>query len=271
MQRRLNIRLLCWSVGVVAALVIGVNALHAYQLRRNAHHLFERAEQALAEKDYAQVLANLGKYLALVPGDVDALATFALTLDKTARDLDEKTRVILRLEDVLTRDPTRHDVRERLVHNLVALARYPDALIHLRQLLPHSAKQAELHELLGQCHAAVGDAAAAVTDFSRVVELDPARTSSYLMLADVLQRKLAQDEEAVRVIDRMVDANPKTPGSISPAAAFCGNADNWPKRPRTSSVRWRCRPTMPTSSWPPPPGPNPSRGRKKRGSVCDAG
>lgn len=211
MQRRLNTRLLLWSVGLATILAVGINVLHGYQLRRNAHHLRDRAEQALAANAIDQGLLYLGQYLALAPGDVEALATFALTLDKTARDAAEKTRVILRLEDVLTRDPARHDARERLIHNLIALARYQDAMIHLRRLMPHSAKQAELHELLGVCHAAAGDADAAATDLKRAVELEPARIPSYLLLADVLQRRLAQDDEATRVLDLMVEANPKNP------------------------------------------------------------
>ncbi|MCI0680461.1 MAG: tetratricopeptide repeat protein [Gemmataceae bacterium] len=210
MQRQLNVRALLWSVGCLAALAVGVSALHGFQLRRNAHHLFERAEQALARNEFKEGLSYLRQYLTLAPGDLAALEQFALTLDKTARDAAEKTRVVLRLEDVLTRDPARHEARERLIHNLIALSRHRDAILHLRLLLPHSARQAELHELLGHCHAAVADPDAAVTALTGAVQLDPQRISSYQALADLLVRQ-SRDDEAGKVMDQMVEANAKNP------------------------------------------------------------
>lgn len=209
MQRRLNLKVFFWTVAVVAACSIGISILHANQVRRHAHVILERGDQAWAKGDFAQALGYFGQYLTLAPGDEDALEKFALALDHTARDPAEHTRVVLRLEDLLMRDGKRQEARYRLVHNLIKLHRYPDAVVHLNALLPQRPDDAELHQLLGQCQAAIGDAAAAAGSLSHAIELDPARIAVYLMLADVQWRGLAQEEEAVKTVDRMVQANSK--------------------------------------------------------------
>ncbi len=220
MQRRVNFRLLLWTIGCVTVLAVGVNVLHAYQLRRNAHVVLERGDQALAKQEFAQALYYLGQYLALAPHDLDALEKFCLTLDKTARDPAEKVRVVLRLEDLLMRDAQRHEARARLVQNLMDLGRYQDAVVHLRQLLALRPDESALHHLVGRCQSASGASAAAAKSLQRALELDPTRIASYLLRADVLQRRLAQDDEAAQMIDKMVQANPQNPDAYLARSRF---------------------------------------------------
>ena len=209
MKRRLNLRLLLWTVGCFTALAVGVSVLHGHQVRKNAHVVLQRGEDALSKQELPQAVYYLGQYLALEPGDVDAFEKHVLTLDKLARDPSDRIRIVLRIEDLLMRDAKRDVARERLIHNLVALYRYRDAVVHLKVLLPQRPNDAALHQLLGQCHAAVGESAAATAVLTRTIELEPGRIAAYLLLADIYERALNQDEEAVQAIDKMVAANPK--------------------------------------------------------------
>ncbi|MCS7045013.1 MAG: hypothetical protein NZO58_01525, partial [Gemmataceae bacterium] len=73
MARRVNVRLLLWTIGTLAVLAVVVHAWHAYQVRRNAHYLLQRGQKALEEGRSAVGLAYLHQYLTLAPDDLDAL------------------------------------------------------------------------------------------------------------------------------------------------------------------------------------------------------
>src|SRR5262245_49072286 len=114
MQRRVNLRLLLVSVATLLVLGVGIWLLHGYQVRRNAHYLLQRADEARADDVFSTALTYYGQYLTLVPGDTEAGEKFALTLDKVADDANDRVRVVLRFEEILRRDPERIEVRYRL-------------------------------------------------------------------------------------------------------------------------------------------------------------
>src|SRR5262249_27788885 len=114
MKRTLNARLFACLLAAVLILMIGVHFLHAFQLQRSARGLLEQAIEADAPKK------------AVVPKDVDALARFALALDKKKADRD-RIRALLVMKQVLRLDENRNDVRRRLIDTLIHLKRFDDA------------------------------------------------------------------------------------------------------------------------------------------------
>ena len=100
MKRTLNVRLFACLLVAVLVLGVGVHYLHAFQVRRTAKGLLEQAIEADAPKK------------AFVPKDVDALARFALALDKKKADRD-RIRALLVMKQVLRLDENRNDVRRQ--------------------------------------------------------------------------------------------------------------------------------------------------------------
>jgi hypothetical protein len=138
MRRTLNARLFACLLVAVLVLGVGVHYLHAFQVRRTAKGLLEQAIEADVPKQ------------AVVPKDVDALARFALALDKKKADRD-RIRALLVMKQVLRLEENRNDVRRRLIDTLIHLKRFDEAAEEIGKLLdadPGDAKQrAELEEL----------------------------------------------------------------------------------------------------------------------------
>src|SRR5262249_35765067 len=153
---RLFVALLC----ALLAMAVGVHFLHAYQVRRSASGLLAQAEEAESEERYEEAAKLLNHYLGYVPEDTDALARYGFALDKLSAPPANvlatramRLRAMLVFEQVVRLQPQNHDVRRRLVSIEMedAVGRYKDAIPHLKTLLEHSPKNAELEELFGRC------------------------------------------------------------------------------------------------------------------------
>ena len=207
MQRRFNRRLLGWIAGVAAFLAIAVVAIHGLQARRNARSLLRQGELALAEQQYGKAATYFSHYLAYQPDDIEALVKYGLALDKLAVSPGDRLRAVLVLNDVLRRDPGRQEVRYRLIHALIAIHRFLDALQEIDKLLPHWPDKAELEHKRGWCLEASGNYETAAAAFAKAIELDPRSIASYVLLADILNDRLYQPAEAQAVMDALVKAN----------------------------------------------------------------
>src|SRR5207302_4956931 len=101
-----------------------------------------------------QELRYLGQYLRYDPEDNDVRVRYALLLASRPKapraDLD---KALTRLEEVLHRDPERHDVRRKVAELAMRLGRLGSAVEQLKKLLDEvSPQDAELEGLLGQCY-----------------------------------------------------------------------------------------------------------------------
>src|SRR5262245_7587378 len=83
-RRRLNDRLLLWSVSGLALLGVGVHLLHAVQFERLARTLFIQAEDAEKAGELDGAIARLSRYLQFAPDDAGATARYAELLDRAA-------------------------------------------------------------------------------------------------------------------------------------------------------------------------------------------
>jgi tetratricopeptide (TPR) repeat protein len=208
--RTLNGKLLAWTIAVIAASAVVVHCVHGLQVRRGARVWLQTAVGAQEAGDLERALTFYVHYLAYEPDDVAALARYGLAMDERARTIDDWVRVQDVLDRVLRRDPERRDVRFRLVLNDIRLRRFADAIANIKLLLPRADNKAELEHMLGWCLEATGDYKGAAAAFKRATELDPSRLDSYALLAEVLQVRLGQTEEAEAVFDALVKANSKS-------------------------------------------------------------
>jgi len=209
MRRQLNARLFFWLVGSLVAAGLIVHVVHAVQTQRNAGVLLRHAEQALEKNDLDRAVTYLSHYLAYEPTDTDALAKYGIALDKHAQSAAGRIQAMLTMEEVLRREPNRADVRFRLVQCLIALGKdwLPQAIQNLDLLLHEWPDKAEVEHRLGWCYEASEAYARAAEWFKKAITHHPRRIPSYVLLAEVLQGKLDQRDEATAVMNAMVAAN----------------------------------------------------------------
>jgi cellulose synthase operon protein C len=184
-------------------LVIGVHFLHAFQVTRNASVLKDQAQQAQQQADEAKKAGDsdkatealgkaagyYGRYLGFHPDDADALGRYGLLLNELAKSPLQKQRAFLVLEKAVRLDPTRDDVRRKLVDLAVSVGRTLDAREHLKTLLDSSPDDPELEYQMGRCEEADGHFADAKTDYENSIHDGPRRVDSYVSLASLLRRR----------------------------------------------------------------------------------
>jgi len=224
MSRRLNVRLLVWSLLVVAVALGGLWAVHRWQMRHNADAFLRQAERALDNGQTEQALRHLTHYLSYYPEDIEARIKYATACERKAALTGDVLSAIVALERVLWLDPDQREVRFRLVHMLIRSSRYRDAVGHLDQLVAVWPKPAEIEHMRGWCleASAVGDAdyRAAAAAFARAVALEPAYLDSYALWAEVLADRLRHPEKASAIMERMVQANPENAKAAQLRARF---------------------------------------------------
>lgn len=205
MRRKLNVKVVGSVIGVLLVASIGVHFLHGYQLKRNAYRLLERGDQASADKQDDKALTCYQQYLSFAPNDADTLQKYVAVLDRHVGG--ERVRLVLLMEQVLRAKPNEHALRMRLVHNLIALDRIAEALDHVVKLQAHWSDQAEYLHLLGWCQDANKDHAKAAESFAQAIRVNPKQIRSYALLAEILQDRLNQPDDAQKTIDDLVTAN----------------------------------------------------------------
>ncbi len=216
-MKSLNLRF-CLILGITLAVVAGtVHIIHAFQVRRHADFFLEQADAALAEKDVPRAIANYDRYLKLEPNDPDAVAGLGMVLADAAAD----QRAFHTLEKAIRLDPSRNDVRRRLVEVTLRMNRFSDAKAHLDQLLKAAPDDAQLVGYLGRCQAADQQYLEAAASFKKAIQNDPTEIEHYLYLVALLEQRPEafagdtawQTENADFWMDRLADAN----GASAPA------------------------------------------------------
>jgi len=207
MKRTLDRKFLLWTVALVLLLGIMVHFVHSFQVRRNAGSLLDQADRANNEGNFDQAHTYYTHYLAYEPEDADTLVKFALALEQHAKNPDDWLRVAGIFEQALRLQPSRDDLRYRLLLNQIQLHRFREAIANIQVLLPHWENKAELEHVLGWCLEANGDYPKSAAAFARAIALDPHRQESYVILAEILQNRLDQPEDAAKVMDDLVHAN----------------------------------------------------------------
>jgi cellulose synthase operon protein C len=207
MRRTLNVKFVVIIFASLLMAGIGVHFLHGYQVQRNAYRLLERGDQAVADKKDDNALAYYAQYLSLVPEDVDTLQKYANVLDRTAVADGERVHLILRMEQILRVKPNEQQFRLRLVHNLIALDRFGEAIDHLKRLEKTWTDKAEVLHMIGWCQEAMNDYRAAAKSFEEAIRINPKQTRSYVLAAEVYELRLNQPEDAQRIMDELVRVN----------------------------------------------------------------
>jgi tetratricopeptide (TPR) repeat protein len=207
MNEKLNVRFLAFLLVSAAVLVSGWTAVHAIQVNRNTGSLLARADAAREAGLTDREMRLVGLYLEGRPDDVDARERYGRIVDGRAKLPADRRKVIAVYEKVVEQDPSRAEVRRRIVELALESGYVDVAMRHLDALRKTFPRDAELAVQLGQCREARTDYAAAAALYAEAVKLRPANLVASLRLANVLQNRLGKASEADAALDAMVAAN----------------------------------------------------------------
>jgi tetratricopeptide (TPR) repeat protein len=210
MRRRLNFRVAAAAVVFLAVAAAVVHGLHRYQITRQTSNLLEEAARAEHQGELAEAASYLEHYLTMAPDEPEALSRYGLLLERSAHSGGDHKRAFFALEKALRAQPERHDVRRALVPLAIRLGRHTDARDHLNILLAAFPEDSDLQELQARCAAATAQFAEAADWYERALRHDPQRVDSYVERARLLRRRLNRAADADRVMDQLVEANPRS-------------------------------------------------------------
>src|SRR5262249_1077866 len=130
-HKKLNKKLLLWTLAVLVVAGAGTHFLHHWQIKRQAKNQYALAQEAKAQGRPDQAATDWGRSWVFAPDDIDALAEYGLLLDRmTARTPKESRRVMEVLEQALERAPARQDLRRALAVRALDLSLYSKARTH---------------------------------------------------------------------------------------------------------------------------------------------
>jgi tetratricopeptide (TPR) repeat protein len=159
--------------------------------------------------------------LVYAPGDVDVLERYGRLLHEQAHTLADKERVLAVYEQVLSREPARHDLRRATVDLALEMGDFDRAKDHLESLVSHNPDDGELADLVGQCQEALGQTEEAAASYREAVAHAPERIDAYSRLARLLRGPLNQPADADQVMDDLVAANDHAVTAYLERAAYC--------------------------------------------------
>ncbi len=227
MQRyRVNYGLL---VGLVLGVIVfagGAYALYKYQDSAKADRYLRRAEEAEQSGDIREAWMQLFRYTRYNKEDLAAREKLAdtsaklLTLDDVT--MEDIGNAMSMMEQIVREQPDNTKLRRRHVDFLLSLGGSKEALPHINDLLNADPKNEELLAMKAQCLFAINDRtrfdyAASLIGFNPetgTFEKDKAKAPGavdvYPRVAAELQGERRQPEQALTVINQMVDVNPES-------------------------------------------------------------
>jgi tetratricopeptide (TPR) repeat protein len=193
---------------------------HRFQMYRHGQAELRQAEQAEQEKDVAEQLASLGRYLQFAPSDSAIRARYGLLLATHATSRREKWRALQVLVSTLLKDPGHAELRIKAAELALELGDAEDAL---RYLAPEVSRQAEdpaWHELHARILQALGYEVEAAAALEVALSLDPGRVGAATRLASLYHDRLRRPQRAEEALNRLVLESPDRAGALVARARF---------------------------------------------------
>lgn len=191
-MRRINLRLLAYSLGALVLVTGGIVLVHYFQSGRIARALLRQADRSENAERLQETARFLSRYLEFVPEDTEQRARLGRLLADNFLALShgQRQRALFVLEQVLARDPDRHSERCLIVRLALDMERYELVEGHLKILQEALPENAEVERLTGRWHEGRGEYAQAADWYRLAVSHDAHHVETYGRLAQLLRRRL---------------------------------------------------------------------------------
>ena len=234
-MKRINVKLVAGLAIGVILFVAGTVGLHEFQSNRGADRLLVRAEELKSEGDYFKAIKLLRNYLRRRPDDSEQRTNLAITMkDMLSSFVEDGKQVSNRtlsetfnaIEDGLRHSPDDLELRDAAVNFNISMRRFPDAIVHLNQLIEAKKGTDEepgLRVKLAQCLLMGGEETDAAQMLHNMVGFDQQTlafvpdqatcsdaVSAYMLLAEIYERNRQNKDAANAIVNQMVVANPKS-------------------------------------------------------------
>jgi cellulose synthase operon protein C len=216
-MRKLNVRFLLILLAVFTLAGSGLYLLHRFQQDRIARALLWQADHARDEGQVERAALFYSQYLEFRPGDQDTRVAFGAMLEKSLEKQSVGSRnpnsIIFLYEEALKVDPSRSDVRRRVVklYMLPRMRRYSDAMAHLDQLQKDLPEDGEIWQLRGLCLEGTAKYEEATDALRQAIRFPPEQIQSHELLARILRQRLNRNQEADATIDQMIAQHGQSP------------------------------------------------------------
>ncbi|MBA3315028.1 MAG: tetratricopeptide repeat protein [Planctomycetota bacterium] len=192
--RRLDGRVLLIALVVFAVLGGAVYGLHVIMVGRNAGVLLDQAKVEEEKGNFGEAAEHVSRYLRLRPNDVDAMEKLAGLLRRSANSRQGWAGILSSLEQVLRREPDRHEARRTAIETALKLRRFSDAETHLNILAERQPEMRQSPELMlaaARTSVGLGDRNKAVQRYLAAIDQAPATVPAYAELAELVAAKPA--------------------------------------------------------------------------------
>lgn len=208
-MRKLNSRFaLFLLLGILGTGIAGF-AVHWFQSGSIARGLLWQANRAESEGRLNEAAKYLSRYLEFQPKDNAERAHLGEILSSEKLTAPRRTReqALFLLEQVLLKEPERHDSRRTLARLALNLGRAELAQEHLKILHQARPNDGELEELQGRSHEAQGQLVEAANWYRKAVQHAPQQIETHVRLAHLLRRPLeaGKAEQLAREADEWMD------------------------------------------------------------------
>jgi tetratricopeptide (TPR) repeat protein len=213
-MKKINRKLLLILTAAVVVLGGGLFFLHYLQSGRIASALLWQARRAEANGDLKKTVHFLKRYLEFEPNDFKERACLGRTLadPRLAKTGADREQAFFVLEQVVSRDPDRLDLRRLLGRIAIELQQYDRARPHLDILAQRCPRDGEVQLLLGQWHEGQEQYPKAEPCYRRAVQACPQEPDYALRLAELLRLHLGKTEEARAVV---AEARKRSPDHVA--------------------------------------------------------
>jgi tetratricopeptide (TPR) repeat protein len=225
----LNFRFLACLAVALAVVAVGTHFLHAFQVKRSVRLWLVQAETAEKEGKYLTAVKYLKRYLLYAPKDDEVLIRLGIAYDEHRKDKKYETvatvsAALTILDQALRRNPSRDDLRRRVVDLAFLMGDYTVAWDRLDELLDKYPTDGGLWRFWGDCerelrvtktpkNKTLKDANRgtpfqnAADAYRKAIHFGPADLEAYMKLAWLYRVHLENPREADLVIDTMVAKN----------------------------------------------------------------
>lgn len=214
-MRKLNSRFLLLLLVIAVGVGAGIFVVHLFQASAIAEGLLTQVSRAESEGRLDEAAKYLRRYLEFSPKDNAERAHLAEILgsEKLAAPRRTREQAFFLLEQVLLKEPDRHESRKLAVRMALLLRKPDQAQEHLKVLLKAKPDDGETERLQAECAEVQGQIAEAVAWYRKAVQHEPKRIENYVRLSELLRRPFdplrieQHTREADEVLDQLVQAN----------------------------------------------------------------